>query len=42
MYINVPCYFQTILPDRSPRYNILINGYGYTNVVKIGGNENNA
>ena len=42
MYINVPFYFQILLPDGSPRYNILINGYGYTNAFKIGGNENNA
>ena len=41
MCINVPWYFQIILPDDYPRYNILINGYGYKNVVEIGGNENN-
>ena len=40
--MNVPCYFQIIFPDGSPRYNISINGYGYTNVVKIWGNDNNA
>ena len=42
MCINMPWYFQIILPGGSPRYNILINGYVYINVVKIGGNDNNA
>ena len=40
--INVSWYFQIILPDGSPRYNILLNGYLNINVVKIGGNKNNA
>ena len=42
MCINVPWQFEIISPDGSPIYNILINGYVYKNVVKIGGNENNA
>ena len=41
-YINVPRYFRIILPDGSHIYDILINAYVYKNVVKIGGNENNA
>ena len=39
---NVPWYFKIILPDVFPRYNILINVYVYKNVVKLGGNKNNA
>ena len=34
--------FKLKLPDGSPRYNIIINGYVYKNVVKIGGNKNYA
>ena len=30
------------MPDGSPRYNILIHGYVYKNVVKIGVNDNYA
>ena len=36
MYINGPWQFKIILPDGSPGYNILINGWVNKNVVKLG------
>ena len=41
MCINVPWRFEIILPDGSPRYNILIDGYEYIFFVKNGDNKNN-
>ena len=36
MCINAPFQFEIILPDGSPRYNILINGYVYNFFAKSG------